>query len=519
MRLTWLVLAVVCWLVQPLHAKPKVAIVAIDGDKKGEAREMVSDTLGDDVTVLGSKQVNRTIDDLGFDSTALGEKELRKLSKELEADAIIQAKLSTKGKDKLLHFKLFVHGKKEKGFKVEFGSLKSERFKQKLHDKLLEKLGYATPPDDEPLHKTKPAGDDGDATPPPTKTKTKKPKPAAGDDDDATPPPTKTKKVPAGDDDDAAANAKLLKSHPKPKGGDDDDATATPAPTRVAHAGDDDDDASVTAHVVVARPAEGPSGRSANRDAVRVDLGMSASNRNLSFNSRQFTNAPKGYSNSVVPGVRIAGEIYPFAFGNPDGIAAGIGLGGLYDKTLLLSLATSIQMGTRFPVDQYRYSFGPRFRILFGHHETSPSLTIGVGYGHRTFSVDRTALLAGNTLDIPDVDYRGYDPTLELRLPFSKRIAMSFGAGAILLSGAGQIQTQAQYGQATVTGGEGDLSVDILITERVGLKIGFDAAQIGFQFKGNGVMTVDRDGDPTTKDVGGAADRYLGAAATVSVMY
>ena len=509
MRTIWLVLAVLFLLVGPALAKPKVAVIAFEGDKKGEAREMVSDSLSDDVTVLGSKQVNRTIDDLGFDTSAMSDKELRKLSKELEADAIIQAKLSTKGKDKLLRFKLFVHGKKEKGFKVEFGSLKSARFKQKLHDKLLEKLGFATTDDDAtppPASKTKkvPVGDDDDATPAPKTTKKK------------TPPPPST-----GDDDDAAANAKLLKSHPAPKGGDDDDEASTKAaPTRVAHAdGGDDDDASVSAKVTV-HPASGPSGsHTANRDAVRVDIGPSASNRSLSFNSRSFSNEPKGYSNSVVPGARIEAEIYPFAFGNPDGVAAGLGLGGLYDQTFLLSLATSIQPGTRFPVSQRRYSVGPRFRIMFGHRETSPSLTIGIGYGHRSFVVDRTALLMGNTLDIPDVDYRGYDPTLQFRLPFSPRIAMSFVAGALLLTGAGDIQTQAQYGQATVTGAEGGISLDILITQRIGVKLGFDAAQIGFKFKGNGVMTNDRDGDPSNQDVGGASDRYLGGAATLSVMY
>ena len=506
MRTTWLVLAALFWFVVPVYAKPKVAVVAFDNDKKGEAREMVSDSISEDVTVLGSKQVNRTIDDLGLDTTDLSDKQLRKLSKELEADAIIQAKLSTKGKDKMLHFKLFVHGKKEKGFKVEFGSLKSARFKQKLHDKLLEKLGVAVAPDD-----------DATPVPPPTKTK----KVPGGDDDDATPPGKTKKKPPASGDDDDAANAKLLKSHPKPKGGDDDDDSSTKAaPTQVAHAGGDDDDASVNAKVTVGPAASDSSGaRTANRDAVRVDIGPSASNRSLSFNSRSFTDAPKGYSNSVVPGLRIEAEIYPFAFGNPDGLAAGIGLGALFDQTFLLSLESTVQMGTKFPVSQRRYSVGPRYRILFGHRETSPSLTVGVGYGHRSFVVDRTALDMGNTLDIPDVDYRGFDPTLVFRLPFTPHIAMSFGAGALLLTGAGSVQTQAQYGQATITGAEGNISLDILITQRIGVKLGFDAAQIGFAFKGNGVQTNDRDGDPSTQDVGGAADRYLGGAATLSVMY
>ncbi|HEX4450863.1 MAG TPA: hypothetical protein VH143_08345 [Kofleriaceae bacterium] len=508
MRTLLIVLGVVVGLARPVGAKPKVAIVAFDNDKRNEAREMVSDTIGDDVTVLGSKQVNRTIDDLGFDATSLDDKALRKLSKELEADAIIQAKLSSKGKDKILHFKLWVHNKKAKGFKVEFGSIKSDRFKQQLHDKLLERLGYAT------------SGDDDSAVATTSITKTKS-KPAPSGDDDSAPVPSKskTKAVPIGDDDDAATK-KPSKAKAKPSGDDDDDAKAKPASTRVAHAGDDDDDSgSVTAKVDVT-PASGPSGpHSANRDAVRLDIGPSASQRTLAFNSRSFAEAPNGDKNGLVGGFRTQVEIYPFAFSNPDGGAAGIGLYGYYDQAVASNVSTSIQPGTKFAVTQRHYEGGLRYRILFGHHDTSPTLAVGLGYGHREFVVNRGALMPGNTLDIPDVNYRGVIPSLEFRLPLTPRLALSFGVGALLLTGAGPIQTQAEYGQATVTGVEGDLGFDILFTRRIGMKIEFDAAQIGYKFKGNGEMTNDRDGDPSTQDVGGAADRYLGGALTLVVLY
>jgi TolB-like protein len=511
MRTLLIVLGVVFGLARPVGAKPKVAIIAFDNDKKNEAREMVSDTIGDDVTVLGSKQVNRTIDDLGFDATSLDDKALRKLSKELEADAIIQAKLSTKGKDKILHFKLWVHNKKAKGFKVEFGSLKSDRFKQQLHDKLLERLGYATAPSGD---------DDSAAVTPITKTKSK-PTPAGDDDSAPVPSKSKTKAVPIGDDDDAPTK-KPSKTKPK-SGDDDDDAKAKPDATtskHVAHAGDDDDDSgSVTAKVEVT-PASEPSGpHTANRDAVRVDIGPSASQRTLSFNSRSFAEAPSGDKNGLVGGARVQAEIYPFAFSNPDGGASGIGAYGYYDQAIASNVSTSIQPGTKFPVTQRHYEGGLRYRILFGHHETSPTLAVGIGYGHREFVVNRGALMPGNTLDLPDVNYRGFIPSLAFRLPLTPRLALSFGVGALLLTGAGPIQTQAEYGQATVTGVEGDFGFDILFTRRIGMKFEFDAAQIGYKFKGNGEMTNDRDGDPSTQDVGGAADRYLGGALTLVVLY
>jgi hypothetical protein len=42
---------------------------------------------------------------------------------------------------------------------------------------------------------------------------------------------------------------------------------------------------------------------------------------------------------------------------------------------------------------------------------------------------------------------------------------------------------------------------------------------MGFAFTGGAQMTNNRDGDPGSKDVGGAADRYIGGAFTFGVLY
>src|SRR3954463_4327820 len=127
-------------LVGTAWAKPKVAIIPFDGDPGGDAQDAVTDALGEDAQVAGPKEVTRAMDKLGFD-TDLSEKDLKKLSSQLEADAIVQGSMSSKDGKQILHFKLFVKGKKAKGFTVEFGSLKSDKFKSALHDKLVEKLG------------------------------------------------------------------------------------------------------------------------------------------------------------------------------------------------------------------------------------------------------------------------------------------------------------------------------------------------------------------------------------------
>src|SRR5688572_19279781 len=121
------------------EAKVRVAVVAFEGDDNGALQEVITDLLDGDYQVSGSKAVNRTIDKLGLD-TNLSDKDLKKLANELEVDAILRGDLSKKGTRKLLHIKVYLNGKKIRGFKVEFASSKSEKFKTALKDKIDEKL-------------------------------------------------------------------------------------------------------------------------------------------------------------------------------------------------------------------------------------------------------------------------------------------------------------------------------------------------------------------------------------------
>jgi len=493
-------------------AKPKVALITFEGDPKGEAREVVSEALADDTKVVGGKEVNRSIDKLGLDVNDLAEKDLRKLSKELEADAIVQGKLSMKGPNHLLHFKLFVHGKKAKGFKIEFGSLKSAKFKEKLRDKMIAKLGGGDGDDGGTAVKKKGGAGDDDEDP-----ITGKKKKGAGDGD-----PLTSMKKKGGDDGDDGAKKKGGDEDggPKSKGPVDVDADDKPrkGKKRTGHRGDDDGGPDVEANSDDDGAMKLPT-HSANRVAVRLDVGGSIQKRTLSFTSRSFPQAPNTYTNKPVPGVRVEAEVYPLAFSNPMGVAGGIGLGGMFDQTASLNLTSSAQPGTKFPVTERRYSIGPRFRLVFGGKPTSPSLTIGVGYGHRTFKVNRSGLDMGNTIDLPDVDYVGFDPGLEFRIPLVERVALIFGGSAMLLTSAGPIQLADSYGQAKVTGGQGMGGIDIVITSRIAARITGEFTQVGFAFTGNGAQSNARDMDPTTKDVGGAADRYLGGALTLAVLY
>jgi TolB-like protein len=452
--------------------KPKVAIVPLDGDPGGDAQEAITDALGDDAEVAGPKSVTRAIDKLGLD-TEMSEKDLKKLSSELEVDAIVRGSMSSKDGKQIIHFKLFVKGKKVKGFTVEFGSLKSSKFKEALHDKLVEKLGGDT----------KQVADDED-------------KPTKHDEDE-----DKPKKKASDEDED------------KPKKKADDEDEDKPKKKRVAKKGDDDEE-EIEEVSTVKRP-----GHNAAHDGIRVDMGVSALQRTLTFNSRSFEQAPKGYKNGVVPGGRVAAELFPLAFSNPTGAAAGLGIAGEFDQTFSLNLQSTAQPGTKFPATERHYSVGLRYRIAFGSKATSPSLTLGVGYARHTFTVNRSQLQMGNVIDLPDVDYVGYDPGLTFRIPLGSTVALLFGGRALLVTSTGAIQTPAQYGQAKVTAGSGMFGLDFVFGNRYALRIAAEASQMGFAFTGGAEMTNNRDGDPGTKDVGGAADRYIGGAATFGVLY
>jgi len=291
-------------------------------------------------------------------------------------------------------------------------------------------------------------------------------------------------------------------------------ATTTPPNKKVAAADDSDSD-SVTVHV---EPHSTSTARPANHVGIRFDFGMSVQNRSLTFNSRDYPQAPKPFNQKPVPGARFGLELYPLAFGS-DSLASGLGIGGMYDQTLGLNLQSTAQPGSKFSVAQRRFDVGPRFRINFGKNPTSPTLTLGVGYMQREFIVNRSALTGGNTIDLPDVNYTGFDPGIEFRIPLMERLALTFGGQAIFLTSAGPIQELDSYGQAKVTGGSGTISLDILLTKHVALNLRGEATQIGYKFTGNGAMANNRDMVPSTIDIGGAADRYIGGVGTLAVLY
>jgi hypothetical protein len=501
------------------EAKPRVAVVAFDGDDNGALQEVVTDLLDGDYTVSGSKSVNRTLDKLGLDAN-LSDKDLKKLANELEVDAILRGDLQQKGTRKLLHVKVYLNGKKVRGFKVEFASVKSEKFKTALKDKIDEKLAGSESTKKKKVEESAEAASDEEDPIGGKKTKksakAEKAEKAAAEKAEKTAKKSKT----ASDEDSGETTdeaAALKTAEDKPEGEQEADEDEDKPKKTVASADVDDEDVGGVEKSVTIERSSG--GRAANRVAVRAEVGPSLSSRSLAFKSRAFEQAPKPYKNPGVGGMRVAGEIYPLAFGNPHSFLSGLGFAAHYDKTLKLELQSTAQPGTKFPVDQKHWSVGMRFRVGLGHSAKAPTVTLVGDYFHRKFAVDRTALMAGNIIDLPNVLYQGFDAGLEFRIPIIKQAALLLGGQAIFVRNTGDIQQLNSYGRAKVTAGQGMAGIDIVIANRVGLRITGELSQYGYDFTYNGELTYNRDLDPATKDVGGAADRYYGGAATLGVLY
>jgi len=484
------------------RATPRVAVSAIEGDDDGDLRDAVAEALdGKDLTVIGAKETKRAIKKLDAEVSDLTDKQAKKLSRDLEADAFLYVTFKKKERFKLLHFSVYIKGHKTKGFSVQFSNARSKKFKRALRDKIIDKLASA--PADKPERVAENDSGDGDEDVPKKGkkgTKAKKGKKSKNGKKGK-----KSKKTQPTDADDEGEDEDA------PRRGDKDTASLD---EEDGDEGDEDVEASVT---VKNRGTTHP----ANRAAVRVDVGISATARKLIFTStpelRAADQDPKPFQPKPVAGARVEGEIYPLAFSNPTGIAAGLGIAFEYDRVLSSKVKTSAEPNAVGKVKQQHYLIGGRFRIPFGKSATAPSVMVGIGYGQRTFVVS-SGLMVRSDLDLPDTDYKYIAPALGFRIPFTVNVAFSATGEAMLVRDAGAISTAAQYGKAKVFGVDAEAGIDIIFG-KFAFRVAGELTQVGFSFTGGGDLAKNRDMDPTTIDIGGAADRTIGGVATFAVLY
>jgi hypothetical protein len=306
-------------------------------------------------------------------------------------------------------------------------------------------------------------------------------------------------------------------ARPASRGGRDDEADDEDMDEDDEEAEDEEDDEE-DRPTKRKRPRAG--GREIRRNGIMVEAGSTVITRKLTFSSRDFEQAPRGYPGAPAPAAHVAGEIYPVGILKQKNIGAIVGFFGEYDRVMSLTTRTSEAMDVPLKTTQTRWTIGAKLRYAFGKAPNLPSVYAGFGYSRRNFQVNRNALPDGVGLDLPDVDYRLYEPQLGFRLPVgTERLALSFGGRALLMKKAGAIQLDEQYGAAKITGVEGEAAIDAAITRMVLLRLRGSYTQIGYDFVGNGYQSNSRDGDPDSQDVGGAKDVWIGATAALAVIY
>jgi hypothetical protein len=127
--------------------------------------------------------------------------------------------------------------------------------------------------------------------------------------------------------------------------------------------------------------------------------------------------------------------------------------------------------------------------------------------------------MSATSIDLPDVDYRMFDPGLSFRLPLGSLFAISVGGRGLVVTAAGPIQRPDQYGTASAIGASASAGFEVLIGRRIAVRAAAEATQLQLKFTGNGQLSNSRDGDSSSVDVRGATDRYYGGTATIAVMY
>lgn len=451
-------------------ADRRVAVAAVEGDDKGgtAAKLIVAALDGEgDLIVISPKAVTRVADELAI---AVDDRQSGNLMEELEADALVMGIVEPITGGSKLTLRIVPKGvRKSKSAVVLYGKkANAERIRGGIRNAVTTVLAKSAPAEED---------DDGPTT-------------LASEEESAGGRVVPKRAITGGS---GKKGDKRFVTFKEEK-----------AEGEVAKDGDEEDpndEGEEGEERAASKPA------APRKVAARLSVGPSFSTRTLNFNHRSFDQAPKDYSNSPVPGLRVQAELYPLAFGSR-GFLANLGIGFDLDQTFGLKVNSGAQ---KLPTIVRHFSVGARLRIPIG----SAELALVGGYGQRTFKIIR-----GQTtmLDLPDVDYKLFDPGVAFRVPLGP-VAIVGDARVLLMTDAGQIQTNMSYGPGDVSAFAGELGLHVAISRTVGVKLSGDFVSIGYDFTGTGELAKNRDADPTTVDVGGAAERYVGGALTVGIAY
>jgi hypothetical protein len=542
---SWLTLlvALVGWLVLPTSAdaggRKRVVVLELEGPKAEKFHDDLVKLIKKTHTVIPIDKWNGTAEEL--DAASPNDKNIKKVARKLKIDAIVQGKIEKRRDEYIIQLKLRA-GKsgavvgnridvKADGPRID-GSASGD-----LKDELIPAIdsvatnrgggGGDDEADDEedkpakkkPTKKNDEADDEEDK--PAKKGFSKKKDDEAEDEEDK---PAKKGFSRKKDDEDKPKKDDRKKDEeeddaplPKPKkvvkkdDEESDDEEDKPKPKKKVAKKDDDEEeegiesSSDEGESVVGSEALRPSER-----AIDAVIGLSFNARRMAFTySADLGNNPKPYKGVPVAGVLIDATVYPLAIGHKrKDMLKNLGVNVMYDKVIKIN---SKQGNTTLPTSQSHWAVGAVFRYPLGKATVGASLR----YGRQAFTIGSVGTV---TSEMPNVNYTILDPGAFLRYEVSPKIILNASFGYMAFLGTGAIQKNDQYGAATVTGFEGELGGDYLLTKNIFARASFKFETIGFKFKGTGSMSTMRDTD-MDQDVFGARDNYLGGTVTVGYLY
>lgn len=489
-------------------AKKRVVVLDVEGARNQKLERSLADLVAEEARVIPSGKYRKLARKLR--AAKLSPDHVAKVAARLEADGVLESLIIADAGRYVLRLRLR-EGTSGRTIKKIAVRLRAPELSGKIEDDLADRLleAIAGLPALETIEEMD--GDpDEDAAEVTRSARTRARRPVIEDEDQEAEPEARPKKsrarpakarrvASAGDDFESALEIST------PNGDDDEDAGA-----------DDEAEAEEDDEEPVGEVTSGPRRKAIPGDGAALAAGLRVIKRRLAFNSRSdLLDAPQGYTGSAYPAAAVAGEVYPMVLLDRPGAMANLGIGFAAHRVIGLKTQVLVDdMVVSLPTDETGYGVDVRYRHRV-RGARGPLLVASLGWSRLRFAIDRTA----GDVDVPNNNYRYYRPGLEIRYAASPRVTLSADGQVFLIRGTGGIEKAEEYGAAKMTGGEAGGGVEVLWGTRLVTRLGGRITLMGYEFRGAGAQTTDRDGDPTTVDVGGALDRYLVGELTAGYLF
>ena len=507
----------------------RVVVLDFDGPKAEKFHEGVVKAIKKSHTVVSLDKWNETAEELN--ASKRNEKNFKKVAKKLKVDAIIEGKIDKRRDNYIVKLKIRAGGSGELvGNPVDVttdGPRVDATAQRDLKDELVEQIssldanrGGGGGGDDEEEEEVKPKKvakkkiveeeeeEEEEEVKPKKKGFSRK-------NDEDTKAALKSKKSDDEEEEDPLPKSKKVVAKKAVKADEEEEEEEEERPRRkkVASRDDEEEEEDGIEEEAEVEGLGGAAALSPGERAIDAVFGLSFNARRLSWNTEAMLgNKPPPYKGVPVAGALIDATFYPLAIGHKRrGMAKNLGATVMYDKVLKINSRAG-NPPVDLPTSQARWAVGAVFRYPLGEKAT---IGAAVRFGKQSFEIQGAG---GVTPGIPNVTYTIIDPMAMLRFQVAPKFIFNVNLGFMAITNTGQIQEGTQYGAATVSGFEGEIGGDYLLTKNIFARAAFRFATIGFSFKGGAMQTNMRDTD-NAQDVFGARDTYLGGAVSVGYLY